>query len=144
MLDVHQTTPETLDHQAIEAQLRAAGIQPTAQRIAICRYVLHQTDHATVEEVKAWVDQHFPKVSLATVYNTLNLLVQAQMLRPIRLPETDKVRFDSNVMAHAHFLDEATGELYDLPAEAVQVRYRLPPEFAATEADIIIRGQYRG
>ena len=53
------------------------------------------------------------------------------------------MRFDSNVRAHAHFLDEATGELYDLPPDAVQVQYRLPAQFTAEGTDVIVRGQYR-
>ena len=124
---------EMSDYAEIEQRLRDVGIQPTAQRIAICQYALMQSDHASVEEVKTWVDGHFPKVSLATVYNTLNLLVDAGLLKAIRLPESDKVRYDSNVSTHCHFLDEGSGELEDLDPGQVTIESHLPaglPDFA--------------
>src|SRR5262249_26897232 len=61
----------------IENRLNEHGVQPTAQRIAICRYVLCEADHPTAEDVKKWADANFPKMSLATVYNTLGILVAA-------------------------------------------------------------------
>ncbi len=128
----------------VERELRRAGIQPTAQRIAICSYVLYQADHPCVDEVKSWVDRHFPKISLATVYNTLNMLVEAKLLRAVRLPNSDKVRFDSHVQAHAHFLDEMTGELEDLDAGRVEIGNRLGPEYEVEDIEVLVRGVRRG
>jgi Fe2+ or Zn2+ uptake regulation protein len=50
----------------IEKKLMEAKIAPTAQRIAICRYVFCEADHPTAESVKEWADKNFPKMSLAT------------------------------------------------------------------------------
>ena len=60
----------------IEDRLSRSGVQPTAQRIAIAQYVLCEAEHPTADDVKAWTDLNFPKLSLATVYNTLNVLVK--------------------------------------------------------------------
>jgi len=128
-------SPET-----IEQVLRQAGIQPTAQRIAIGRYVLCEADHPTAEQVKDWVDQNFPKISLATIYNTLNAFVGAGLLRELRLPDREAVLFDNHVGPHHHFLDEATGQIHDLPADAVQVVWNLGTGFEVQDASVVLRG----
>jgi Fur family iron response transcriptional regulator len=105
----------------VEARLIASGVQPTAQRIAICRYVLCQADHPTADKVKDWADRNFPKMSLATVYNTLGILVKAGLLKELRLPHSDKVIYDNNTSLHHHFLDESSGELFDLAPDEVEI-----------------------
>ncbi len=108
-----------MDRPIVE-RLRAHGIQPSAQRVAIARYVLRTTEHPSVEQVLARVRSEFPYVSRATVYNTLNLLVSKGLLRRLVLHE-GRVVFDPNVAPHHHFVDEESGEVLDVPWEAVQV-----------------------
>ncbi|HEY9722115.1 MAG TPA: transcriptional repressor [Oscillatoriaceae cyanobacterium] len=123
--------------------LKRAGINPTAQRIAICRFVLCEADHPTAEVVKAWVDENFPKMSLATVYNTLRILVDAGLLRELRLPHTDSVLYDNNLTDHVHFLDEASGVLYDVPRDRVAVTAELDPQFEVARTEVLFRGRRR-
>lgn len=127
----------------IEAKLQAAGIQPTAQRIAVCRYVLCEADHPTADDVKTWADKNFPKISLATVYNTLGVLVRAGLLREFRFPHSDKVFYDQNVEHHYHFLDESTGTLTDLSPEEVEVSFKMGRQFHVKNVDVVIRGSVR-
>jgi Fur family iron response transcriptional regulator len=135
--------PNCLAPAQIEAVLRARGIQPTAQRIAIGRYVLCEADHPTAEHVKQWVDENFPKISLATVYNTLRAFVEAGLLEEVRLPDRDAVVFDNLTTPHHHFLDEATGAVHDLPFDAVEVRVQASPEFDVRSATVLVRGTRR-
>ena len=53
-------------------------------------------------------------VSLATVYNTLNQLTDAGLLRQVSVDGT-KTYFDTNVTAHHHFYLENNHELVDIP-----------------------------
>lgn len=134
------TKASCLSPEQIERVLRDAGIQPTAQRIAIGRYVLCDADHPSAEQVKGWVDQNFPKISLATVYNTLNAFVQAGLLHEVRLPDRDAVVFDNNLAPHHHFLDLATGELVDLPEGSVRVDVALGGGFAVRGTSVLVQG----
>ena len=113
---------ECLSHREIEQLLRDAGIQPTAQRIAIYRYVLCEADHPTAEDVKHWADENFPKVSLATVYNTLATFVKADLLKEFRFPGSGKVIYDSNTSDHFHFIDEGKERIIDLAPEDVELK----------------------
>jgi Fur family iron response transcriptional regulator len=60
-------------------------------------------------------------ISRATVYNTLNLFVREGLLRQLVLAE-GKVVFDPKVEPHHHFVDDATGEIHDIPWDALDVR----------------------
>ncbi|HRO68586.1 MAG TPA: Fur family transcriptional regulator [Pseudobdellovibrionaceae bacterium] len=131
----------SLSPQDIEKRLLGAGVQPTLQRIAICRYVLCEADHPTAEQVKDWAQQNLDKISQATVYNTLNALVDAGLLRALRLPHTEKVIYDDNIEDHHHFFDEETGRLYDLPEEQIDVRSKLPKKFKTNRVEVLFTGK---
>lgn len=129
-----------LSHAEIEKQLAEAGVQATAQRIAICRYILCEADHPTAEEIKKWADRHFPKMSLATVYNTLKTLVDAGIVQEFRFPHSDAAVYDCNTDVHYHFLDEKTGELHDVHPESVNLSVKLKEEFKIKGIQILLRG----
>jgi Fur family iron response transcriptional regulator len=125
----------------IEGLLLKAGVNPTAQRLAICKYVLCEADHPTAEQVKEWADRNFPKLSLATVYNTLKTLVEAGLLKELKFPHLDKSIYDNHVHNHYHFLEETTGELIDLDPQDIKVSHQLKETFQVNEINLLIRGK---
>lgn len=130
-MDIQQTIIDALKH---------AGINATAQRIAVGRYVLLEADHPTADEVKAAVDEVFPKISMATIYNTLHTLEKAGILRAVKLPHTGRVVYDRNMEPHYHMIDEASGTLTDLEAERVKLQHELDKEYDIHEVEIFFRG----
>jgi Fur family iron response transcriptional regulator len=128
----------------IEDRLSAAGIRPTAQRIAIAQYVLCEAKHPTADDIKRWTDKNFPKLSMATVYNTLSALVKAGLLREFRLSHSASVVYDHNIEAHHHFLDEKTGKLYDLPAHEVEINIKPGKHAKVREVEVLLRGEWAG
>lgn len=131
-----------LSPQEIEVRLKEAGVQPTLQRISICKYVLCDADHPTAEDVHAWADKHLAKISLATVYNTLNTLVSAGLLREYKFSHMDKVIYDNNLLDHYHFLDEKSGQLFDIQKESIKLEMNLESPFQPTNYDVLIKGSY--
>lgn len=101
-------------------KLRASGVQPSAQRLAVAQYVLTTDEHPSAERVLERVQKRFPLVSRATVYNTLNLFVERGLLRSLVIAE-GKAVFDPVLTPHHHFIDEATGHIEDVPWDAVRV-----------------------
>jgi len=57
-------------HDELIERLRAHGIQPSAQRVGIARYVLATDEHPSADQVWDRVRRDMPVVSRATVYNT--------------------------------------------------------------------------
>jgi Fe2+ or Zn2+ uptake regulation protein len=101
-------------------RLRDAGVQPSAQRLAVADYVLGTRDHPSADQVLEQVQANFPMLSRATVYNTLNLFVEKGLLRQLVLAE-GKVVFDPHLEPHHHFIDDDTGHIEDVPWSAVKV-----------------------
>ncbi len=83
----------------------------------------------------------FPLLSRATVYNTLNLFVEKGLLRELVLAE-GRVVFDPKIDRHHHFIDEATGQIHDIPWDAVQVsRVERLDGFDVHEYQVVMRGR---
>ena len=59
-------------------------------------------------------------MSLATVYNALHQFTEAGLLRQVVI-DSSRVYFDTNISSHHHFFDPSTGDLHDIPAEAVHI-----------------------
>ncbi|MCJ8346980.1 transcriptional repressor [bacterium] len=128
----------------VENLLKEHGVQPSAQRIAVCHHVLTSNTHPTVDDVKAWADANFPKMSLATVYNTLNLLAEVGILKALKFPHSDKTHFDGDQSAHFHFLDEETGKIYDIANENLKFQLDLPKGFVLSEMEFLAKGKFVG
>jgi Fe2+ or Zn2+ uptake regulation protein len=121
--------------------LREHGIQATPQRIAVMEYVLQTVSHPTADEVWQKVRRSCPTVSRATVYNTLNRLVEEGLLRTQVLKEGTVV-FDCCMAPHHHFIDQATGRIYDVPWGAVRVTgHRSLDDFEVEEYQVVMRGR---
>lgn len=125
------------------ALLERAGIRVTKQRIAVARAVLHELQHVSADQVLAMVNdeqyQPLPSISRATVYNTLNLFVEKNLLKRVVI-DADKILYDSNTTHHYHFYNEDTGELTDFQSnEANEVIAKLPKNAVKTDVNLIIR-----
>ncbi|MGB8331688.1 MAG: transcriptional repressor [Polyangiales bacterium] len=119
------------------------GIKPSAQRVAIAKYVLHTDEHPSADEIWARVSKAFPMISRATIYNTLNLFVDKGLLRLLVLTE-GRLVFDSNVSRHHHFIDEDTGKIYDLPWDTLEVsRVERIKGFEVRDYQVLLRGKKR-
>ncbi len=110
-----------MTRESVAELLSRHGIQPSAQRLAVAEYVLETDSHPSADRVFAEVRSRIPMISRATVYNTLNLLVRKRLLRQFVLAE-GKVVFDPHMAPHHHFVDEVTGEIRDIPWDALEVR----------------------
>jgi Fe2+ or Zn2+ uptake regulation protein len=123
--------------------LETRGIQPSAQRVAVAEFVLHTERHPTADQVLAGVRARFPRISRATVYNTLNLFVEKGLLQSFTID--GRLVFDPMMGPHHHFVDSQSGQVYDLPWET----FRVEPaaglsQFEVAELQVIARGRYRG
>lgn len=123
-----------------QQRLADCGIRPTAQRVRIASLLLSAPQHLSAEQILASLRACGARVSKATVYNTLNLFASHGLIRLLSVDGT-RAWFDSNVDAHYHFHDTASGALIDVPVPEVEFS-RLPPAPPGTEVegiDLVIR-----
>jgi len=127
---------------ALNERLAGSGLRSTPQRELIYNVLLKKRDHPTADEVFSRVKAEMPTISLATVYNCLETLVQCDLVRAVNF-ERGPTRYCPNLKPHAHFHDEATGATHDidLPAELIeQIKAILPSGYSAQTVEISFRG----
>src|SRR3954469_19413628 len=122
-------------------RLRAAGLRPTRQRLALAKLLFAQGHrHVTAEALFREAKEHRVDVSLATIYNALHDFTEKALLREISI-DSSRSYFDTNVGDHHHFYFERSGKLMDIPAERIALT-NLPDAPGGAEiarVDVIIR-----
>ena len=104
-------------------RLRALGLRPTKQRLAICKILFSrkETFHFTIDQLKKIVEKNAKrKISLATLYNTVHTFEKKGYLKEISL-KGNQTFFDTNTKSHHHFYDEETTELTDIKNENISI-----------------------
>jgi Fur family iron response transcriptional regulator len=122
-------------------RLKAVGLRPTRQRLALLRLLAEGGDrHLTAEALHDEARGAGIAVSLATVYNTLHQFTAAGLLREV-VVEAGRSYFDTNTTAHHHFLNEETGALADIPNDRVRVaELPTPPDGTVISGvEVIVR-----
>lgn len=71
----------------LETVLRAQGKRITAQRALILRIIQEHEGHLSGDEIYRLARKEHPRISLSTVYRTLGLLKELDLIRELRLAE---------------------------------------------------------
>ena len=135
--------PAPENSEALSQRLADSGLRSTPQREVVYNVLLNKRDHPTADEVYARVRTELPTISLATVYNCLETLVQCDLVRAVNF-ERGPTRYCPNLRPHAHFHDEQTGKTHDidLPPDLLEkVNSILPRGYNSSSVEIIFRGK---
>jgi Fur family transcriptional regulator, iron response regulator len=122
-------------------RLKEAGLRPTRQRLALGKLLFDSGDrHVTAEQLHNEAGGHGVKVSLATVYNTLNQFTETGLLREV-VVAPGRSYFDTNVEDHHHFFYEDDGSLKDIPRDAIALAAmpEAPADAEVARVDVIVR-----
>ena len=108
-------------------KLRFSGLKATAQRIEICKVLFNRnkTFHFTIYDLSKVLNK---KISLATIYNTVNAFKKKGYLKEISI-NSDKNYYDTNISDHHHFFNESTNELIDInnhEVENIKIKKNIP------------------
>src|SRR4051812_48332341 len=121
--------------------LQAGGLRPTRQRMALGWLLFGKgARHLTAEMLYEEATHAKVPVSLATVYNTLNQLTDAGLLRQVSV-DGAKTYFDTNVSAHHHFYIEGNHELVDIPDPHLMLQRvpEVPDGYEISRIDMVVR-----
>jgi Fur family transcriptional regulator, peroxide stress response regulator len=103
--------------------LRRTGVRCTSQRYAVLEFLTRNPVHATAEEIFHAINRSDPRASRATVYNSLNVLMEAGLVREVAVGGKS-ARFDARRERHHHFICDLCRRVediawFDLPQAAV-------------------------
>lgn len=139
----HRPDPVTLER--AEAALRAAGLPVTEQRRRLLARFLGCTDHPAADTLHADVARQVPGLSRATVYRTLETLVELGLAVRIAHPGWEQ-RYDPRTDLHHHLVCDRCGLVLDHEEPALD-QLPLPPArsgFVAAGYSVQFRGLCAG
>ena len=121
--------------------LRQAGLRPTRQRLLLGEFLFSKGGrHVTADMIYTEAAAANMPMSRATVYNTLNQLTEAGLLRQIGVEGSKSFFFDTNPTRHHHFFVDREDRLLDVPAPGVEIE-QLPqplPGYEIAGVDVIV------
>jgi Fur family peroxide stress response transcriptional regulator len=100
-----------LTQEELVERLRHSGVRVTPQRLAIAEAVVNSTDHPSVQQIFDRVRQHFPSMTLATIYATLGVLENSGLIQ--ELPFQKQSRYEANMKPHINLVCVQCGNVTD-------------------------------
>lgn len=96
-----------------KTELARHNIKLSYQRLKILEYLTENRNHPSVDMIFNDLKGTIPTLSRTTIYNTVNNLVEAGLLRAV-VSSANEVHYDIYVEAHAHFECEICHRLIDV------------------------------
>ena len=95
------------------------GLKMTEPRKVILKVLGEATDHPSVEDVYERAKAIDPSVSIATVYRTLNLLDELDLVKRHEFNENHS-RYEVNMDHHHHLIDLESGTVLEFQNEELE------------------------
>ncbi|NRA37188.1 MAG: transcriptional repressor [Planctomycetes bacterium] len=142
-----ESTKSELEEQIELIRKEAKGLQVrwTPQRQAIVEHFLRKKGHITVEDLHEVVKADDAGISAATVYRTLNLLVDIDVAVK-RVFNDGPAVFESNLDRHHHdhLIDADTGEIHEFENDEIEALQKLVAEklgYELTDHRLVLYGK---
>ena len=103
----------------LERRCIESGLKMTEQRRVILRVLNQSDDHPSVETVYQRARDLDPAISIATVYRTLHLLNEMNLVQRHDFNESYS-RFEVNLEHHHHLVDLESGEVIEFQNDEIE------------------------
>lgn len=103
----------------LEQKCIEAGLKMTGQRKTILKILDSAEDHPSVEDVYERAKEQDSSISMATVYRTLNLLDELELVVRHDFNENFS-RYELNMDHHHHLIDIESGEVIEFQNEEIE------------------------
>ncbi len=71
----------------IKNEIKKHGYKITGPRLAIIEFLIHTEGHPDIDDLYSEVSKDYPGIGVATVYRTMDLLRQLNLINTLELPE---------------------------------------------------------
>lgn len=96
------------------------GLKMTEQRRVISRVLSESSDHPDVEQVYRRAIELDPKISIATVYRTMRLFEEANVIERLDFGDGRARYEESREEHHHHLIDLESGEVIEFANEEIE------------------------
>ncbi len=117
------------------------GLRATRQRIGLIKLLFEKGNrHVTPDVLVAEAHAVRMPMSLATVYNVLNLFAEVGLVRGLPI-EAGRMVFDTNISNHGHFFFEDSGKISDAPLNTSWPADEItaPEGYEIANVDVVVR-----
>lgn len=114
----------------------------TKQRKVVYDVLMAERDHPTASEVYLRAKGLMPTISLATVYNCLETMTQAGLIKQVNV-DREASRYCPNLRPHAHFFCSECQEIFDIDLRRqadVVAAWELPQGSRIDHVDVAMKG----
>ena len=118
---------------AVAERFRESGRKVTPQRVAVFEILCKRGGHPTVDQIYREVRKRFPMISLNTIYQTMEALVDMKLVSPVG-HGLEAARYETDPKPHHHAVCIACKRITDVfdptlgrvrPPQAVKDRFRV-------------------
>jgi Fur family peroxide stress response transcriptional regulator len=99
--------------------LQRSGMRLTPQRIAICKLLSESHDHPTSAMIYDQIRVQYPSLSLMTVYNTLDRLVNLGLVNALGNAGDDNSHYDGNTSSHINLACISCHKIVDMDSPQI-------------------------
>jgi Fur family ferric uptake transcriptional regulator/Fur family peroxide stress response transcriptional regulator len=136
----HHAPPR--DDAELAALLRDRGLRATSQRVVMHRLLRDRSRHVSAEELLSEATERLPGVSLPTVYATLELFEQLDIVRRVN-GGGGTLLWDTRADAHHHVICRRCGRIEDIevPLDLERARRSAARSgFEPDRAEVVVSG----
>lgn len=120
-------------------ELKEKKIRLSHQRLKVLEYLTLNHCHPTAEQIYNSLHDEVPTLSRTTVYNTLNALVDADIVRVINIEDTE-IRYDIRTDDHGHFKCESCKKIYDFDINISNLKTDDLKNFMINDKNVYFKG----
>jgi Fur family ferric uptake transcriptional regulator len=118
------------------------GERQTRQRTIIHDIIMASPRPLTIQNLIEMAQQQQAKIGQATVYRTVNALLEAGEIQLVEMPGGEALYERAHLHHHHHFKCNNCGKVYDLPGcpDGVDLQKFLPKNFILTTHEFTFYG----
>ncbi len=129
-------------HALATSLVKKSGVRLTRQRRAVLEVIVAACDHPTAALIHERTRQAVGNISLATVYNCLETMVEAGIINQLNF-DNGPSRYCANFEPHVHLLDDASQQVIDVqlrPGLRLEDVFTLPEGARICRMDACLHG----
>ncbi len=128
-----------LSFEELTKELKNKNIRLSHHRLKVLEFLNDNRIHPNVDQIYTELHKELPTLSRTTVYNSLNALIDAGLVKLITI-EDNETRYDIVTDNHGHFKCESCGKIYDFEINLSNFQSKDLDDFKINNKDIYFKG----